>query len=76
MTTSQGCGEAKYLAGSLAMVGTRERLAVTIQTFYFVSDALAGSWDRRKAMRNKTSCLGASTKPADAGRPAGNLALL
>lgn len=68
----KGCGEAKYLAGSLAMVGKPERLAVTIQTSYLVSNALAGSWERGKDTRNKTFCLGASTKPADAGRPAGD----
>lgn len=45
---------------------------MTIQTSYLVSNALAGSWDRGKDMRNKTFCLGASTKPADAGRPAGD----
>lgn len=55
----KGCGEANYLAGSLAMVGTPEGIAMTIQTSYFVSNAPAGSWDRGKDLRNKTFCLGA-----------------
>lgn len=41
------------------MVGTPEGLAMTIQTSYFVSNALAGSWYRGKDLRNKTFCLGA-----------------
>lgn len=41
------------------MGGTPEGLAMTIQTSYFVSNALAGLWDRGKDLRNKTFCLGA-----------------
>lgn len=44
----KGCGEAKYLAGSLAMVGTPEGLAMTMQTSYFVSNAPAVSSQRKR----------------------------